>query len=121
SDIAGHELEGVEFNPKPTQEPHPPIWIGGRTEVGARRAARFGDAWHPSHMTLTELAGARAQLTELCEAEGRPPDEVELTTRRRVAPAASGQPSGLALEGSRLLEGDGARMREELEAMEATG
>ncbi len=29
------------------QRPHPPIWVGGASSAAFRRAARFGDAWHP--------------------------------------------------------------------------
>lgn len=114
--IAGHELDGIEFNPRPAQQPRPPIWIGGRTDVGARRAARSGDAWHPSHLTLAELAGARARLDELCAEEGRGPAEVALTTRRRVVPGVAPSP-----EDGAVLAGDAHRMAEELDAMEAAG
>ncbi|MFI8962004.1 LLM class flavin-dependent oxidoreductase [Streptomyces sp. NPDC053493] len=29
-----------------------PIWVGGNSEAGIRRAVRFGDAWHPLRGTL---------------------------------------------------------------------
>ena len=41
-------LEGVTINPKPVQQPGPPIWIGGDTLRGVRRAASIGDAWMTS-------------------------------------------------------------------------
>ena len=36
-----------------------PIWVGGNSEVGIRRAVRFGDAWHPLRNTLAWLREAR--------------------------------------------------------------
>ncbi len=36
------------FLPKPLQKPRPPIWIGGNSKVVLRRAALFGDGWHPT-------------------------------------------------------------------------
>src|ERR671927_251261 len=50
-----HSFTSVEFLPKPVQRPHPPLWIGGRSDAAVRRAARAGDAWHPSHLTVDEL------------------------------------------------------------------
>ena len=38
-------LEDVTINPKPVQQPGPPIWVGGDTLGGVRRAASIGDAW----------------------------------------------------------------------------
>lgn len=34
-------LKNVSLYPKPIQQPHPPLWIGARSEAAARRAARF--------------------------------------------------------------------------------
>ncbi|MFL5253242.1 MAG: LLM class F420-dependent oxidoreductase [Rhodopila sp.] len=33
--------------PKPVQQPHPPVIVGGAFPHGARRAARYGDGWIP--------------------------------------------------------------------------
>jgi probable F420-dependent oxidoreductase len=33
--------------PKPVQQPHPPVIVGGAYPHGARRAARYGDGWIP--------------------------------------------------------------------------
>jgi probable F420-dependent oxidoreductase len=38
-------LPKVRQCPRPVQTPHPPIWVGGWTEKGVERAARWGDAW----------------------------------------------------------------------------
>src|SRR5712664_1186889 len=40
-------FDGIVFEPKPVQLPHPPIWIGGESGPAVRRAARVGNAWYP--------------------------------------------------------------------------
>lgn len=55
---------------RPVQQPHPPIWIGGSSLPGARRAARLGDALLLNIGSTLEamrehLATYRATLTEL--------------------------------------------------------
>jgi alkanesulfonate monooxygenase SsuD/methylene tetrahydromethanopterin reductase-like flavin-dependent oxidoreductase (luciferase family) len=44
------EYEGVEVRvtPRPLQQPHPPLFLGGQTAAAARRAARLGDGFIPS-------------------------------------------------------------------------
>lgn len=40
-----YRFSGTVFSPKPIQT-NIPIWIGGNSEAGIRRAARLGDGWH---------------------------------------------------------------------------
>jgi len=42
------EFADVVFEPKPLQEPHPPLWFGGRSIASLERAARLGDGWAPA-------------------------------------------------------------------------
>jgi probable F420-dependent oxidoreductase len=42
------DFADVDFEPKPLQKPHPPIWIGGSSMPALLRAARVGDGWYPS-------------------------------------------------------------------------
>ena len=74
SDFTGRftQFEGVHFAPKPLQQPHPPIWVGGRSDAALRRAVRFGQAWHPTRMDLDALAERMARLKELSSEFGRP-------------------------------------------------
>ncbi|MFB6312031.1 MAG: LLM class flavin-dependent oxidoreductase [Salinirussus sp.] len=40
-----YSLEGATANPKPVQDPHPPLWIGANKDAAVKRAAREGTAW----------------------------------------------------------------------------
>ncbi len=61
------------------QKPHPPIWVGGNTPAGVKRAAKYGDAWHPilwRNMTMEYTANeALPQLRLLAADAGRPVPE----------------------------------------------
>ena len=60
----------VATGPAPVRSPHPSLWVGGTGRQAIRRAARFGDAWHPvnpgrdwlQHQGLPLLADAAASL-----------------------------------------------------------
>ena len=39
------QFEDVSIDPKPVQQPGPPIWIGGRSDAALARAGRQGDGW----------------------------------------------------------------------------
>ena len=48
------EVSGV--HPYVTDErPHPPVWVGGRSDAAMRRAIRFDAAWHPNRMSQAWL------------------------------------------------------------------
>jgi probable F420-dependent oxidoreductase len=60
SDVASMNGRFVSFHdvrtgPRPLRRPHPPIWVGGSSPAGIRRAARFADAWHPIDPRLAWL------------------------------------------------------------------
>jgi probable F420-dependent oxidoreductase len=109
--------DGGEFLPKPVQRPHPPLWIGGRSPAAVRRAARAGDAWHPSHLTVDELRREIPELRAECERAGRSADDVAVTTRRRLVrgpSAADGDPE-------RVLRGDARAIAATVAELEEVG
>lgn len=62
--------------PKPTQQPHPPIWIGARSRSATERAARNG--YH-----LAGTGGRQAEVyREALRAAGRNPDEFNIAQLR---------------------------------------
>lgn len=44
---AGDVVDGVLCLPRPVQQPHPPIWVGGNSRRAIRRAVELGDGWVP--------------------------------------------------------------------------
>lgn len=75
----------VSTGPRPARAPHPPIWVGGASPAGIRRAARFGDAWHPINPRLdwlrdTALPALRAAADDL----GRTPPALCPRIRARL-------------------------------------
>jgi probable F420-dependent oxidoreductase len=81
-------FDGIVFEPKPMQRPHPPIWVGGESGPSLRRAARLGDAWYPigsnnKHLldTLQRYRAGVERLRKLTAEAGRDPACVALTYR----------------------------------------
>ena len=60
-------LSGVTLEPKPTQQPHPPIWISGRSQAAMRRCARFGTGWLPYMYTPEKLSESLAEITAMAQ------------------------------------------------------
>jgi len=56
----------IRVTPRPVQEPHPPIWMGGSSRASARRAAEHADVFVPSDARLY------AYYHEQLEALGKP-------------------------------------------------
>jgi F420-dependent oxidoreductase-like protein len=71
-----YRLEGASYHPRPVQQPHPPIWIGGG---GERRiipiAGRYADAWH-GFGSVEDLERKAAVLDRAAEVAGRDPASI---------------------------------------------
>jgi len=64
-------FDGIRFEPKPVQRPHPPIVIGGHAEPALRRAAREGDGWYGFGLTVEAATPLIAELRRLRAEPGR--------------------------------------------------
>jgi probable F420-dependent oxidoreductase len=75
-------VKGVRFNPKPIQKPHPPIVIGGTSELAIKRAVRYGDGWYAVARSMEEARNLLGQLDRQQRAANRSrPVEVTLSLR----------------------------------------
>src|SRR5437762_2146270 len=126
--IAGKYVhyDGLLFEPKPVQKPHPPIWVGGESGPSLRRAARLGDAWYPigsnnAHLldTLPRYRAGIERLRQATEAAGRKRDAVALTYRvKRTGDALP----PLASDGERrLFSGIDAAIIDDIRALRDLG
>ncbi len=59
-------FDNMHVNPKPVQQPHPPIWIGGSSHASLRRAARFAQVWAPTPTALPDLIDNQTYLRDVC-------------------------------------------------------
>ena len=86
SDFDGrhYRLQGAIANPKPVQEPHPPIWIGGSGEHKTLRVvAEHADVWNAAGGDAAEVARLSGVLDRHCADVGRDPDEIRRSVQVR--------------------------------------
>jgi probable F420-dependent oxidoreductase len=79
-----YDFPDVSIDPKPIQKPHPPIYYGGVTIAGIKRALRYCDGFYPivteSNVSHTRFAQLRDQVHQTAEEIGRDLNGFDLTT-----------------------------------------
>jgi probable F420-dependent oxidoreductase len=81
-DEASYHGDYVNFDsiwcwPKPVQQPHPPVLVGGNAERVLDRVVSFGDEWMPNRVSgLTERI---EKLKQLAQEAGRDPIPITLS------------------------------------------
>lgn len=73
-----HDGEFVAFRdviaePKPVQQPHPPLWVGGGRGAAMVRAARRGQGWYGWAVPQASIGEVMDELDRIAVAEGRDP------------------------------------------------
>jgi probable F420-dependent oxidoreductase len=63
-------IHGVQSKPLPVQKPHPPIIVGGMSDVAYRRAVRQGDGWYGFNQTEEATAASVEGLRRAAVALG---------------------------------------------------
>jgi probable F420-dependent oxidoreductase len=114
------QFDGLLFEPKPVQKPHPPIWVGGHGRPSLRRTAQFGAAWHPINRSPDELRAGMAELARLCQARGRSsvPPLPARTDVRLLEAGAGARAAPLAV---RELAGEPAAVIDQIKELAACG
>jgi alkanesulfonate monooxygenase SsuD/methylene tetrahydromethanopterin reductase-like flavin-dependent oxidoreductase (luciferase family) len=85
-----HQLTGAFSNPKPVQQPHPPIIIGGRSTPTLRVVAQHADRWNMPGGNIDDAVARSAALDRLCAEIGRDPTEI---TRSIILPVSYDRPA----------------------------
>ncbi len=93
SDFDGryYQLANARCEPKPVQQPHPPIVIGGLGEKRTLRAvARWGNHWNFPGGGVEVFNAKREVLHKHCADAGRDPSEITTSTHLRYNPSDMG-------------------------------
>jgi alkanesulfonate monooxygenase SsuD/methylene tetrahydromethanopterin reductase-like flavin-dependent oxidoreductase (luciferase family) len=88
-DEASYDGKHVAFEriwcwPKPVQNPHPPVLVGGNGETVLDRVIRFGDEWMPNRIGTDDAMIERCnELARRAEQAGRAPIPVTIAGMMR--------------------------------------
>jgi alkanesulfonate monooxygenase SsuD/methylene tetrahydromethanopterin reductase-like flavin-dependent oxidoreductase (luciferase family) len=79
-----YQLRGAVQNPRPLQQPYPPIWIGGGGERRTLRVvARHADVWNFIAGSVEDGVRKSGVLDRHCEAIGRDPSKIRRSVQLR--------------------------------------
>jgi len=78
---ASYNGEFVKFDrvwswPKPAQQPHPPVILGGETDHTLRRVIEYCDGWFPRPRGGFDVVKGVAHLRQMAEKAGRDPKTI---------------------------------------------
>ena len=74
-----YQFDGMQFQPKPVQNPLP-IWVGGHSRRAIRRTIAYGHAWHPTRQTPAYVLEHLPYLREEAERADRDPDGITISS-----------------------------------------
>jgi probable F420-dependent oxidoreductase len=100
-----YQIDGIQFYPKPVQQPHVPIWIGGHTRRALRRTAKFGDCWHTTRQTPDFVAQNLPYLRQQIERAGRDPASISISLKRSLHFTDLGESEGASVRTGGLVIG----------------
>jgi alkanesulfonate monooxygenase SsuD/methylene tetrahydromethanopterin reductase-like flavin-dependent oxidoreductase (luciferase family) len=87
-----YRLRGAICEPKPIQQPRPPILIGaGGEQIALRVVAQHADIWNSPTRTVDEFRHKSAVLDEHCRAIGRDPGEIIRSVQVLVSSEVPGE------------------------------
>ena len=88
------QFADMAFSPRPVRPEGIPLLIGGTSRAAIRRAARYGNGWHPTAMPPEELAQGIRYLHEQADSAGRDPETIPVSIS---VPLQGGRPGRFTL------------------------
>lgn len=73
-----YDFPAVKCFPKPAQQPHPPVILGGSAKNVFKRTIEWGDGWMPVTTSPDEIRRGREALNELATQAGRDPASISV-------------------------------------------
>ena len=96
-----YDVPRSRVQPKPVQQPHPPLLLGGTAEVALRRAGRISEGWISSSRTDLSMIGAAIDVVRSAALEaGRDADTLRFVVRGVVHLTPDPQADRKPLSGS---------------------
>ena len=71
-----YDFPPVYSFPRPTQRPHPPVYLGGMARNVFKRVMEWGDGWMPNRVTPEDIKAGRQKMNELASEAGRDPSSI---------------------------------------------
>jgi probable F420-dependent oxidoreductase len=117
-----YRIPESRMEPKPRQQPGPPILLGGSVPAALERAGRIADGWISRSATvLANIETEIATVKQAAEAAGRDPSAIRVVTRGVVRYDPTGKGTADP-EGHRLrLSGTADQIREDAAWLEEQG
>lgn len=116
-----YSFNDISMDPKPLQEPRPPIIYGGVSPLGAKRAAHFCDGFYPVFLDPFADPNRHADLQDIISEElsdlGRPTSDfimMAATTMRVTDPLSAGS-------SRKICSGSAEQIVEDLQEFAAAG
>lgn len=74
-----YDFPPVYSFPRPTQRPHPPVYLGGMARNVFRRVVEWGDGWMPNRVTPDDISAGREKMNQLASDAGRDPSSINIS------------------------------------------
>ena len=74
-----YDFPAVYSFPRPTQRPHPPVYLGGMARNVFKRVVEWGDGWMPNRVTPEDISAGRQKLNDLASDAGRDPASINIS------------------------------------------
>ena len=74
-----YDFPAVYSFPRPTQRPHPPVYLGGMARNVFKRVVEWGDGWMPNRVSPEDISAGRQKMNDLASEAGRDPASINIS------------------------------------------